>query len=189
MKRICVALLTIFIALIAVTSPALAVVKARPRIAPVVSPSPSPSPTPKEMIKVDYEKINPSDGFGYAKKRLKDKIKLFLFSFSPAKKLELYKEILGDRLAELKYVVDKKDWSDHERTSIRYATTAGEITEFVLKNKSLENRTGEISDLLSSHLPVIMDLETNFNDTTAEWRFIKHDEDYLKIYISQLSGR
>lgn len=91
------------------------------------------------------------------------------------------------RLAELKHIVDKRDIANIQTSTQRYSATAGQLTEFVLQKKNLADKKAEARELLLSHLPVVEELKSAYNDTTAEWRFVEHDVDYLKIYISQLS--
>ena len=141
------------------------------------------SPPPSAAKTISYENINPKDGYQYSLKRLKEKLTLVILTFSAKSKYNYYNELLKTRLAELKYVVDKKDISNIETTSQRYSQTAGELVDFVLKNK-LE--TEKVKENLASQKKVVEELALAFNDTTAEWRFIKHTLDYIDIYISQL---
>ena len=133
---------------------------------------------------IKYEDVNPQSGFKYSFKRLQEKIML-LFAFSETSKLDVYQNLLNRRLSELKFVVDKKDISNIQTVSQRYAQTAGEVTEFI-QNTSSSNKQST-KKLLESHLLIIKQFQNNFDNTTAEWRFLKHDEDYLRIYISNLS--
>lgn len=135
------------------------------------------------LIEVKYQDINPKDGYKYSFKRLQEKI-ILLFSFSESAKINTYTDLLNRRLAELKYVVDNKDISNIQTVTQRYAQTAGEITNFTIQDSPAQKELTK--KLLEAHLLVIMQQQKSFNDTTAEWRFLKHDEDYLKIYISQL---
>lgn len=141
-----------------------------------------------QVPEIKYEQINPDLGSKYILKRLREKIR-GIFSFSASSKEKFYRELANRRLAELKYVVEKKDLNHHEVASKRYFTTVGQLTEYILSNKSLERRKEEVANLLSSHLLVVEDLQKYFRDTTAEWRFIKHDADYLRIYIGKLQGK
>lgn len=142
------------------------------------------STSSSKIESTSYEEINPKDGFKFSFKRLQEKIMLVLFSFSAQSKLDFQKDLLSKRLAELKYVVDNKDISNLQTTSQRYYSQAGQLTEFVLKNNL--DKHG-LKDQLSSHLLVLEVLKKQYNDTTAEWRFLEHDVDYIKAYIKQLN--
>lgn len=137
-----------------------------------------------QIIQIAYEPINPGDGFKFSFKRLREKVMLALVSFSSQSKYNYQKDLLNKRLAELKYVVDNKDIANIQTTSQRYSATAGQITELVINN-DLDKR--DIRNIFSSQLQVLKDIQKQFNDTTAEWRFIEHDIDYIKSYISQLN--
>lgn len=137
-------------------------------------------------LKVSYENINPSDDYRFAFKRYKEKITLWFFSFFPERKTNYYQELMDVRLAELKYVVDKKDISNIQTASQRYFTTVGEATEFLVNNKNLSSKKDSYKMQLEKHILVVDRLKDTYNDTTAEWRFIKHNLDYLKIYLSKL---
>lgn len=140
----------------------------------------------KGLVVVAYDSVNPKDGFAFIWKRLGEKAKLVLFSFFPEKKADYYKKILDSRLAEMKYIVDNKDLNHIEKGSWRYSTIAGQYTEFILKKK-LANKKKDAVNLLTKHLVVVETFQEAFNPTTAEWRLVKQDADYLRIYISQLS--
>lgn len=135
--------------------------------------------------KVTYEQVNPSDGFGYLKKRLLEKFSLFFYSYSSQRKSDYYGALANKRLAELKYVIENNRMNDFERATTRYSTTVGMWVEYINK-KGLNNGKGLVAQLLSQHIPVVQNLMEKYDPTTAEWRFVKHDVDYLNIYISQL---
>lgn len=137
-----------------------------------------------DQTNIRYESVNPSQGYQYLMKRLKEKMNL-MFNFSTEGKIIYYKELLRVRLAELKYVVDNKSITDIETTSQRYSATVGEITDLVI-SYDMNNHKQEIRDLLINHLTIIDILKGTYDDTTAEWRFVENDSNYLKIYISKL---
>lgn len=139
----------------------------------------------KEMILVKYQSVNPSDGSKFLIKRFQEKIKLFTLFISKTSKADYYQELVGIRLAELKYVIDNKDMARFENTTKRYYTTAGQLTEFIMK-KNLVDRKEKARELFESHIPVLESLRDTFKDTTAEWRFVHDDINYLKIYTERL---
>lgn len=136
------------------------------------------------LIEVKYAGVNPSDSYRYTLKRLQENILLKIYSFFPQKKLSYSENLLDTRLAELKYIVDKKDIANIETTSQRYAATAGNLTEDA-KNASDQMKM-QIKKMLTDHLAFINNLKSSYNDTTAEWRFVENDVNSLKEYISKL---
>lgn len=136
------------------------------------------------VVEIKYEQVNPSDGVKYSFKRLSEKLKLFFLSLLPSAKTEYYETLMDRRLAELKYIIEKKQMHKFENTTIRYFTTAGLLTSEV-KNAAKEKKD-KVRKLLESHLPVLEKLMTTFDSSTAEWRFVKQDIDSLQIYIEAL---
>lgn len=134
---------------------------------------------------VPFEEVNPTDGFKYLLKRLGEKVKLLVLTTNPATKASFYKTTLGRRLSELKFVIEKPEMAYFEKATLRYSATAGVLTDYVLK-KGLTSEKAEVSKLLSSHLPVVQKLMEVYDPTTAEWRFVKQDADYLQLYLEQL---
>ncbi len=137
------------------------------------------------LIEVKYESVNPSPSYGYSFKRLKEKITLIILSPFPSKKSDYYMDLMKVRLAEFKYVVDKKDISNLQTTSERYFTTAGELTDLILKNK-LEAKKGNAVMLFEDHVKVAAELEKSYSDDTAQWRLIRYTSDNLQTYLSEL---
>jgi hypothetical protein len=135
---------------------------------------------------VKYEKVNPKDGFSYAIKRVKEKVGIFLLSRNPKKKLNYLKDLLGIRLSELKFVVDNKDIGNIQTASQRYFTTAGEITALVNSQSQLTSDKNGVITLFNQHLPVLESLRNTYNNTTAEWRFLRDDANYLIDYSTLL---
>lgn len=140
----------------------------------------------QDVQDIPYESINPKDGYRYVFKRLNEKITMVVLSFNPDKKADYYQKLIEVRLRELKYVVDKKDIANIQTVNQRYFTTAGQATEHIKKNNLLQHK-GKLKNLFSQHLAVLAKLKQSFNDTTAEWRFLEHNVDYLKIYSAQLT--
>ncbi len=145
----------------------------------------SPVMSQQDSTEIKSEKTNPADGFRFLGKRIKEKIKLFIVAPFPKQKESVYEDLVQVRLAELKYVVEKPDPSNFEKATIRYSTTVGQWVEYINK-KNLNDQKQLAVETLSSHKPILQKLMDTYDYTTAEWRFVKHDLDYLDIYISEL---
>lgn len=135
------------------------------------------------VASIKYEKVNPDNGMQYDFKRIKEKL-FAVFAFSTAQKVNYQTEILEVRLAELKYIVDNEDIANIETGSQRYSATAGNLTKLVVDNNMPKE---QVKLVLEQHLQILQELRKSFNDTTAEWRFIENDVNYLKIYLKELS--
>ena len=139
---------------------------------------------PSPIIK--YESVNMVDGSRYLIKRLKEKVTLFFLSLDSEKKLNYYEKLLNIRLSELKYVVDNKDIGNIQVASQRYFTTAGQLTNFLVSKNTLSVKKEIVKQLFADHIKVIEILKKSYKDTTAEWRFLRDDTNYLIDYSAQL---
>ncbi len=136
-------------------------------------------------ISLPTEGVKPGDGVVFVFRRLAEKTQLMINSPFPNRKEKLYEELSSRRLAELKYIVENKQISYFENATTRYSTTVGNWVEYI-KAKQLDGQEQSTIETLSFHLPVLENLMTKYDPTTAEWRFIKHDSDYVQLYINKL---
>lgn len=134
---------------------------------------------------VTVEKVNPTDTFTqYFKKRLNEKISM-IFTFSSQKKADKYEALVVRRFNELVHILETDAQAHIETGTQRYFTTVGKYTEYI-NEKNLEDEKKEAIELIQSHKPVISDLQTNYDGTTAQWRFIQYDLDYIDTYAASL---
>lgn len=132
-----------------------------------------------------YEKVNPNSGYKYSLKRLKEKLTLLVFSVSRDRKTQVYKKLANTRLAELKQIVENKEMAHFENATKRYYTSVGQYVDYITAKKQ-DRHKKEADALIKDHKEVLNVLKERFNDTTAEWRFLKHDLDYLELYSQKL---
>jgi hypothetical protein len=135
---------------------------------------------------VKYEKVNMKDGSRYLIKRLEEKTILFFLSFNSEKKINYYEKLLNVRLAELKYIVDNKDIANIQVASQRYFTTAGELTNFLVSKGASSSKKEEVKNLFSEHIKIIEIFKGTYDNTTAEWRLLRDDANYLIDYSTFL---
>lgn len=135
-------------------------------------------------IEVTYESVNPPDGLPFLLKRVKEKIGLF-FSLSNESKINNYKKLTEIRLAELKFIIEKKQMGYFEQSTQRYFTTVGQLTALVI-SKNVKNQYNPIREELLSHIPVLTKLRDSYDFDTAEWRFVEDDINYIKGYIDKI---
>lgn len=134
---------------------------------------------------VVFEKVNPDNPRSYRIKRLGEKLRVFSF-LTNNKKRALYLATLTDkRLAELAYIVDKKDLANIETSSQRYEASVGNATE-LLVSKKLTNETPEFIEKLKKQQAVLDVLSTKFDYKTAEYRFVMNDVNSVKLYLDKL---
>lgn len=169
MKKVGYVFLTLFFLF-----PALFVSTAKVRANNIVSPS------------LNYEKINMENGFRYLIKRAKEKVTIALLSYNPQKKLSYYEKLLDIRLAELKYIVDHKDIANIQVASQRYFSTAGQLTSYFLSKPNLLSQKGVVISLFSEHSIILEKLKASYENTTAEWRLVRDDINYLVDYSKMI---
>ncbi|OGE16952.1 hypothetical protein A3F00_02930 [Candidatus Daviesbacteria bacterium RIFCSPHIGHO2_12_FULL_37_11] len=134
---------------------------------------------------VTYEQVNPSDGSKYLIKRIGEKINMF-FSFSSKSKVKVYKKLVNVRLAELKFIIEKKEMGYFEAATKRYFTTVGQLKN-LLVSSNIKSEFMPIKEELSSHISVLIKLRDSYDPSTAEWRFVEDDINYVKGYLDELS--
>lgn len=108
-----------------------------------------------------------------------------LFKFSKEDKFNYQKFLLEKRLAELKYVVDSKEWTPVEETSSRYATYLGKFTTFVAKS-NLKDKKEEILSIYERHSKVLEELQKNFEFESGWWLLLQHDINSTEIFSRQI---
>ena len=139
------------------------------------------------VIDVRYELVNPTGGISYLFKRIGEKISLFI-AFSNNSKVNNYRKLVDVRLSELKYIIEKKEMAFFEKSTQRYFTTAGQYTSFLI-SKNIKSEFVPAKEVLLSHIPVLIKLRDTYDPSTAEWRFVEDDVNYIKGYIDDLSTR
>jgi len=110
-----------------------------------------------------------------------------ILSTNPQKKLDYYEKLLGIRFSELKYIVDNKDISNIQVASQCYFTTAGQLTEFLTSRNELALNKEAVIKLFTEHIKIIEALKKAYSDTTAEWRLLRDDANYLIDYSALIN--
>lgn len=131
-------------------------------------------------------RIYPDSVSKYNFKRLGEKI-ILLLNFSPSSKVKYIQKLMEERLLELEYITETKNIAHIEKTSQRYETTAGQLTELIII-KSLRKYIGPAKDKFDKHTEILKFLRSQFKQDTAEWRFVQNDINSLKIYSDKLSS-
>lgn len=139
-------------------------------------------------IKIEVQAVNPGDDYRYVLKRLGEKIRLLILSFSAEKKADYYIKLMTVRISELDHVVGDKDIANIQTASQRYAATSGELADFVL-SKNLSSYKEKVKNLFESHIPYLEKLRDTYPYISSEWRFVQDDANSLKSHISKLSEK
>lgn len=131
-------------------------------------------------------KSNPAYTNLYRFKRIREKISL-AFQLTPKSKARYYRYQLDLRLTELNQLLNQKDYDMIRYSSLRYSTTARDLTERITRH-NLADEIAPTVKLLKQHLAIFEDLLSryppNFDNELEPLR----DAYYcLHIYLNQLS--
>lgn len=114
--------------------------------------------------------------------KLGEKVTLF-FKFSKDSKFSYQKFLLEKRLAELKYVIESKEWQPVEETSSRYATYLSKFNNFVLENNLGSSKKDEIIKIYDRHSKILKELQQNFEYDGGWWLLLQHDINLIKQFL------
>ena len=120
-------------------------------------------------------------------KRSQEKVFLRLKS-NPQEKLDYMKGLLDRRLDELSKVVSNENYGYVLKSSLRYSTLAGQITEQIITN-NFKDEVQPTIDQFTAHQKVLMNLYEIYPKNipnNEDWKFIQDDYNYLKIYLDKL---
>lgn len=131
------------------------------------------------------QNANPNSLFLYNLKRLQEKTILKLM-VSPQNNLGYQTKLLEKRLNEIVTITNLNEHSFILKSSLRYSTTAGQITEYILKNNMRDN-ISSTQDILKRHHDVLQAVVDKYpKDLDVEWKFIQDDINYIDIYSKML---
>lgn len=136
---------------------------------------------------INYEKINPSNYSAYQFKRLKEEVLLRFYSRSKPKKAEYLCNLIDKRLAELKYTVFKDDMAVFEDSNNRYFTSIGKCADYLNENNFSKEKLFVV-EKIKLHKPILEEMKNKYEQTTAQWRFIRDNINYIDLYTDQLGG-
>lgn len=129
---------------------------------------------------------NPDSRPFYRFKRLYETVQL-RFKATPEDKLDYLYSLLDKRLLELNSVVESGNSPYILNTSLRYSTTAGQITELIIQN-NLKNQASKAREKFEDQFLIVKSLPSKYSKADGEVKYIIDDANYLRIYIDQLSS-
>lgn len=136
-------------------------------------------------IVLNYPVINSTSKL-YPVKRLWEKGVSHLL-FSKNSKVSYNKELLKERLSELKYVLEKKEISEIQKSSERFAYQVGIYSEKLsdLNDKNKINKALEEFKSYSKSLVVLRDL---YEANSSYWLLVQQDIDTLNIISDKIKN-
>lgn len=110
-----------------------------------------------------------------------------LLKFSPESKVKYYEVLLEKRLKDLSTVIDDGEPSYILSSSLRYSTTAGQLTEYMQKN-NMKGDVPTVLNIFKEHQKTLSELINSYpKDRDGEWKYIQDDINYLDTYSEYLS--
>lgn len=139
------------------------------------------------VLLLNIDNINPNWGILYKVKRLQEKT-YFNFKSDPATKADYLNQLLDKRLVELENLVEDKKYQFLLSSSLRYSTTAGELTDIVKVN-NLDHKTLPLKVKFMSHkvrLQNLLDIYPKDIVGNVEYKYLIDDINYLDLYLAKL---
>lgn len=130
----------------------------------------------------------PDSALLWGLKRIQEKVYLNLKSNSQ-EKIDYMSFLLNRRLEELKSQVERQSYSKILPSALRYSSLAGEITDMIIANNMKDQAVSAINQF-KDHQIILNDIYVLYpkNTGNTEYKYIKDDINYLKIYLDKLTN-
>ncbi|MCL5784812.1 MAG: hypothetical protein M1142_05695 [Patescibacteria group bacterium] len=132
------------------------------------------------------QQVGPDAGPLFQLKRVQEKVFLKT-KLSASSQVDYMSNLLETRLGELQNAVNNQNYGYVLPSSLRYFTLAGQITDLIVAN-NLTSQTETIRNQFLSHRKILDQLYVIYpkNTDNWEWKYIKDDYNYLKLYLDKL---
>lgn len=133
-------------------------------------------------------RANPDMPPFFALKRIQEKAFL-QFKSSAESRVDYMSSLLDSRLEELQNVVKNKNYDYVLRSSLRYSTLAGQITDLIVSN-NLTDKIETARNQFLNHQKLLDTLYVAYpkNTDNLEYKYIQDDFNYLKLYLDKLAN-
>ncbi|MBI2596882.1 hypothetical protein HYW41_01885 [Candidatus Daviesbacteria bacterium] len=144
---------------------------------------PSISAQELEKINLPAQVVNPGD-FYYSAIRLWEKI-TERFQFNNDAKFRYSSSLIDKRVSELIFVIKDKRLDEVQRSSERLAYQVGVLTEFLIKQKSSQEKE-QLRAKINGFLPALSELRDAYPANSSYWMLVQHDINSFKEYSEKL---
>jgi hypothetical protein len=135
----------------------------------------------------DLPNVNLSPvSFFYPLKRIYEKA-IIRFYFNSNRKVDYYKSLVQERLAELNYVVEKEYLSEVEKSSQRFSYQVGSLTDFIV-DKKFVNMNADLGNLFKKDRVILERLRDNYPANSSFWMLIQHSINSIDINQQKLKS-
>lgn len=130
--------------------------------------------------------INPDKYLFFSIKRLIEKAVVFT-KFSKNSKMDYYKDLTLRRMAELKYVVEKKLIGEVETSTQRLSYQVGVLSDYLSSNKKdLAEKRQTVRDLFLNYNRILENLRDEYPANSSYWMLVQHSINSIDINLEKL---
>lgn len=130
-------------------------------------------------------KITP-DSFYFPFKRITEKI-MANFQVGSDAKVNYYKNLVQNRMAELNYVVEKDYLDQIEKSTQRVSYQVGVLTDYVVAKK-LNNKKQSLTDLYKEDKTILEKLRDKYPANSSFWMLVQHIINSIDINLQKFSN-
>lgn len=133
------------------------------------------------------QSADPSMPLFWGLKRVQEKAHMKLKT-TPEAQIDYLSVLLDVRLGELESLVKNDNTNYILPSSLRYSTTAGQITELLMAN-NFGDKVESIKTQFENHKKVLQNLYEIYpkNTEDIEYKYIEDDINYLDLYLDKLN--
>ena len=127
------------------------------------------------------------DSFFYPLKRIQEKT-FFSFKTTPNSQVNYLSNLLDIRLQEFKNLISNGAYSYLWSSSLRYSTTAGQMTDLVVAS-NLKDMVEPVKNKFLNHKKILDEMYVAYpkNTNNVEWKYLLDAINYLNAYLDKLS--
>lgn len=129
--------------------------------------------------------ITPDRYLMYSGKRLLEKGLIFT-KLSKESKMDYYKELTLLRLAELKYVAEKKLLGEIEHSTQRLSYQVGTLSDYINSNPELQKDKKDATEFLLSFKELLGNLRDIYPANSPYWLLIQHNINSIDLNLEKL---
>lgn len=125
----------------------------------------------------------PPGSFYYSFKRLSEKI-MVNFYINPESKMNYYKDLFQNRIAELQYIIDKKYLDQVEQSTQRVSYEVGILTDYVVAEK-LNSQKKNLVDLFKGDKIILEKLRDKYPANSSFWMLVQHSINSIDLNLQK----
>lgn len=130
--------------------------------------------------------INPDKYLFFSIKRLIEKATVFT-KFSKISKANYYTDLTLKRMAELKFVVERKFIGEVETSTQRLSYQVGTLSDYLNSNRTeLAEKRQSVNELLQNYKGILGSLRDKYPANSSYWMLVQHSINSIDINLEKL---